>query len=188
MIKPTPAEIDRYIVDAGFSAQLPAATVVLIRDVLRPERFSSWACVKDVAGDWQAWPVRTVPTANELEKAGRHKDGTAIIRPGVLNPECWQRGYHSPAKHGQSRPCLRQVGPIQVNRDDDGDGDPEWSFSSKSWSNAQGINLHDFRGSSAGCPTMQRQALVNSLLGVCAEHKVQRWGMLCVEPLFTCES
>ena len=188
MIQPTAEEIEQHISEAGLHGQLPASTVVLIRDVLLPSRFPSWSCLLDVDGVWQAWPCRTVPSAGELQKSGRHRDGTAIIAPGVMNAECWQPGWHSPGKHGKSRPCLRQCSQILVHRDSDGDAVAEWSISSQLWDNAAGINLHDWRGSSAGCPTMEEQATVDELLAACALHNVQRWSMVCIEPLLTCES
>ena len=188
MIRPTPAELDEHIVAAGFGGELVPTTVVLVRDVLRPSFFSSWACVRDVDGDWNMWPCRTVPTASELTKAKRHRDGTAIISAGKLNRRCWMTGVHSPGKYGNQRPCLRQMGTILVHRDDDGDEVPDWTRNSKVWDNAKGVNLHDYRGSSAGCPTMQEQALLDELLHVCRRHGAERWDLLVIEPLFECES
>jgi hypothetical protein len=188
MKRPSVAELNRYIVDAGFGGHLVPTTVVLVRDVLRPSFFSSWACVQDTEGDWHMWPCRTVPTESELKKSSRHKDGTAILTPGKLNRRCWTTGYHNPRVYGNQRPCMRQVGMLAVHRDDDGDGTPEWTRSSKIWDNAHGVNLHDYRGSSAGCPTMQEQDMVTELLDVVRAHGEDRWDLLVIEPLFECES
>jgi len=188
MRQPTPAELDGLIVDAGFGGELAPTTVVLVRDVYRPTFFSSWACVRTVEGKWRMWPCRTVPTESELRKGSRHKDGVAILTPGVLNRRCWTTGFHSPGKYGNQRPCLRQVARIAVHRDDDGDGVPEWTRSSKVWDNAQCVNLHDYRGSSAGCPTMPEQDDVDALLDVVRAHGADRWDLLVIEPLLTCES
>ena len=185
MRKPTTEEIDRWIVDAGYGGgTLRSSTVVLIRDVLRPTRFSSWACVRNAAGSWCMFPCRTVPTDSELSKAARHKDGTAIIAAGVINVGVWRPGYHSPGKYGKERPCLRQCAPIMVHRDNNGDKVPEWSPFSKQWDNARGINLHDWRGSSAGCPTMEEQSTVDALLSICKQNRAHAWDLLVIEPLF----
>jgi hypothetical protein len=186
--RPTADELDALIVDAGFGGELAPTTVVIVRDVERPTFFSSWACVKDTRGYWYMSPCRSVPTESELKKAKRHKDGTAIITAGRLNRRCWTTGYHNPGKYGSQRPCLRQVGTILVHRDDDGDEIPEWTRSSKVWENAKGVNLHDYRGSSAGCPTMPEQADVDALLGIVRTHGADRWDLLVIEPLRECES
>lgn len=189
MKRPSVRDLRRYLVDAGYPEwELAPTTVVLVRDVLRPTFFSSWACVRDVEGDWHMWPCRTVPTDSELRKGSRHKDGVAIISAGKLNRRSWTTGFHYPSKYGNQRPCLRQMGTILVHRDDDGDDVPDWTRNSKVWDNARGVNLHDYRGSSAGCPTMAEQAQVNELLAVCRKHGAERWDLLLIEPLFESQS
>lgn len=186
MKQPTPSELDAHIVAAGYGGELVATTVVCVRDVLQPEFFGDWVCVRDVrkpGAPWYMAKCRTLPTPNELTKRKRNANGTAIIRAGVLYRRAMEKGYHNPKTYGTQRPAMRQVANIDVHRDDDGDKVIDWTRWSKVWKDAKGINIHDYRGSSAGCITQPEQEDVDDLLEVIAAHGADRWDLLVIEPL-----
>lgn len=192
MERPTQEQLRDWMAELGLDEVTPH-TVILVRDVTMPAgvQFPGWAVLL-YEGDMYAWPCSTLPSANELLRELRHKDGTAIIQANVVHKACWQWGFHNPSRFGETRPCLRQVDTISVHRDDDGDTIPEWTRSSKAWENGRGLNLHDWRGSSAGCPTMLQEDL-DKLLGMVIRLQAftnfpKRWDLLVLEPLLTCES
>ena len=198
MDTPTLDQLREWAAQAGHPLDsLRPRTVILVRDAALEQEYSkanrhpSWVVLMDGPDKVRlAQKVRTCPTPSELRKnSAAAKGGVAIMAPGFYR-DCWRRGFHMRAKYGNQRPCLRQVGQIKVYRDGDGDSIPEWSRTGKLHLNASGVNLHDDRGSSAGCPIVPRgdHPALMAEIDAMTDNPGDLWDLLLLEPLLTCES
>ena len=79
------------------------------------------------------WPITTDPGAYWLRHP-MHVEGTAILAPGQYRG-AYQEGLH------RGRPALVQVGPVDVFRDRDQDGNPD-AFGPR-YSGLFGVNIHN---------------------------------------------
>ena len=142
-----------------------------------PDKFNDLMCAvfkhKGVE-TLRIWTITTDPGLDSL-KHPLNKAGCAGLVPGQYI-DCWSMGYH----HSRiDHRCLKQTGPIEVYRDNDGDGYLDRKASTQ-WG-LFGINIH--RASrwvvskligaySAGCQVFPDKKDHDQLMWICDEYEV----------------